>query len=101
MYSVVAGPCLGGNSNRASPRSSFDRVRGAQALEEGTASASRYRSASQAASLTSIFFGADLAGFGIVSFKTPVAILAWTLDGARPGGNCNTRRNTPQLRSLG
>jgi hypothetical protein len=64
-------------------------------LEEGTASASRYRSAFQAASLTSIFFGADLAGFGIVSFKTPLDIVAWTLEGSMPGGNCNTRRNTP------
>ena len=46
----------------------------------------------QAASLTSIFFGSALAGFGIVIFRIPFAMVACTLDGSMPGGNCRTRR---------
>jgi len=42
------------------------------------------------ASLTS-----DLAGFGIVTLRTPLDMAAWTLDGSMPGGNCSTRMNTP------
>ena len=42
-------------------------------------------------SLTSIFFGSGLAGFGIVIFKTPFDMVACTLDGSMPGGNCSTR----------
>jgi hypothetical protein len=47
------------------------------------------------ASLTSIFFGMDLAGFGIVILRTPLAIVAWMPDGSMPGGNFSIRMNIP------
>jgi hypothetical protein len=45
----------------------------------------------QAAALTSIFLACALAGFGILIFKTPFAIVAWTVEGSMPGGSCRTR----------
>src|SRR5258706_11442161 len=48
-----------------------------------------------ASSLISIFFGSDLAGFGMVIFRTPFDMVACTLDGSMPAGNCSTRKNMP------
>src|SRR5258708_33241601 len=48
-----------------------------------------------ASSLISIFFGSDLAGFGIAIFRTPFDMVACTLDGSMPAGNCSTRKNMP------
>jgi hypothetical protein len=40
-----------------------------------------------AASLTSIFFGSDLAGFGILILRTPFDIVASIFDGSMPAGS--------------
>ena len=80
-----------------------DRMRDAWAAEEEAATyAFRYRPAQAAfaasaceASLTSIFFGMDLAGLGIVTLRMPFDMVAWTLDGSMSGGNCSTRMNMP------
>jgi hypothetical protein len=49
------------------------------------------KSPAQVASLISIFLAWLVAGFGIVTFETPFDIVALTVDGSMPGGNCRTR----------
>ena len=67
----------------------------ARAAPEGHGRAPLRRPCDQAADLTSIFLACAGAGFGMVTFSTPLAMFALIASALTPSGNSSVRWNEP------